>query len=140
MKQKALKVLSLTMALNILFSTMGMAFYEHTCLITTIKTISISSEDFCCEEDAGISSDNEGLTQLKQGSCCETTKVLKRTDSKTSFGNQKVKASVSYDLFTLSTPSFVSLHSFREAVVLPNSNAPPRHGRQLLTFIQTFLI
>ena len=79
MKQKALKVLSLTMALNILFSTMGMAFYEHTCLITTIKTISISSEDFCCEEDAGISSDNEGLTQLKQGSCCETTKVLKKT-------------------------------------------------------------
>lgn len=84
MKLKFLRIFSFAMALNILFSGTGLAFYEHTCDVLQETTVNIGQDKDCCGEAFVVESDFQG-PQLKQGECCHTDVQLKKLDAKAGF-------------------------------------------------------
>ena len=136
-----LKSLAFLMALNILFSSVGFAMFEHTCHSLGLTSYSFTEKQFCEMESAAIDSPTNELS-FKQNDCCETHSNFRnlKTESNSSF--EKTHTSFVAINLDLSENSFNYLRPFIYEVktVLPPSNAPPDTGRLILIKKQSYLI
>ncbi|WP_304234223.1 HYC_CC_PP family protein [Jiulongibacter sediminis] len=139
MKKQLLRIFSFAMALNIFFSSMGLAFYEHTCDVLQETTVNIGHDKDCCGEAFIIESDYEG-TQLKQGECCHTDIELKKVDTNAGFALKKVdQKSVVYTNTTVD-PIFSFVLVASEELSQSFLRPPPVPQRPLHLLYDVFLI
>jgi hypothetical protein len=141
MKKRALKILTLFMSLNILFSAMGFALFEHTCHSIGHTTFGFSEQDFC---DMAVEETEISTFELsfKQGSCCETEGNFQNLslESGSSFNTLVLPVLILDLIADTHFFNWQSVAYFDEAIPIPDTLAPPNNGRQILIKIQTFLI
>ncbi len=127
--------LAFLMAFQVLFSSTGLAFYEHSCLMTERTHLSYEQEEGCCDHGEVVTHENLEVPQLKQGLCCETDLAFEylETNSSSVFGPD---FSLFMAIFVLEPrPSvFDNPHSLtvEKHLLFPRMNAPPRSGRDIL--------
>jgi hypothetical protein len=141
MKWKLLKLLAFAMALNILFSSVGFARFEHTCHSLGITSHSFTGYEFCEMESSAIDSPSNELS-FKQNDCCETHADFKNLKTESSSSFEKTYISFVAVNFKIDGYNFTIQAIFisESDSVLPPSNAPPDSGRDILIKNQTFLI
>ena len=127
------------MALNILFSSMGLAFYEHTCSLLQETTVNLRQDDRCCGEALVIESDFEGH-QLRQGDCCHTDIELKKLETKTNSSLKKVSHSSVHilSLGKIPTPDFTLI--LDDVIFQGYYWPPPCSANPLYILFDVFLI
>ncbi|MGR3809132.1 HYC_CC_PP family protein [Jiulongibacter sp. NS-SX5] len=140
MKKQLLRILAVFMALNVLFSSTGLAFYEHTCHISLESTVSLVHEDECCGvESYTVDSDFEGH-QLKQGDCCHTEVEHKQLDINSDF---QIKKNLKAKKLTAHTQTVFGSFQFlkKSEVVFTNlQRPPPQWGLKFTVLYQQFRI
>ncbi len=135
------KLLTFILSLQLLLASIGVTVNVHTCLITGKSIISLSFIADCC----GTDNDDHDLKQwLAEAGCCtsEIDHQHVETESNTSVSSFKLSP---LQYFTLATIyQFVAVKQqmvdTRINENLAYHTPLPKHGRQLLTANQTFLI
>lgn len=162
MKKSLLRIFSLFMALNILFSSMGFAMREHQCKITKAKRYSLwqTPKDCCVKtklsdsnvETPLMASDSNIKTPLmaslpkttiKRTNCCQNATTLEKVSTNSSSFHK-----ISLPNLHLVEIGFVE-HYFNFGVInyvsssftqYRSNSPPPTWGKFLLIFIQVFRI
>ncbi|UBM59936.1 hypothetical protein LAG90_04645 [Marinilongibacter aquaticus] len=141
MKTKAIRILAFFLGLNILFSTTGMAFYEHSCSMFAKTFVSPKEAKPCCEYEIVHKDSHDDRPQFKQDQCCKSHAFFKKVNGNTSLSVSKliftaIAESLPNRAFAFSPylvlPTQLSLHHF--------AKPPPKSGRTHLVLYQQYLI
>jgi hypothetical protein len=134
MKQSTHKILTFLLAVQVMLSSTGFAFYEHTCSMSLNKKVTFHPEKACCDLKP-VASPDENQPQFKQGICCETQVNYQKLDTKSGFDSKvQFKAQQSQEVTPASFFNFEKQILVSEAAVIDSQiNAPPQTGRSLLT-------
>lgn len=112
------------MALQLLLTSTGFAFYEHTCNMTFSKKVSLEPQEACCDLQAVEAETPSHIPQFKQASCCESHLNYQKVDTQTDNGIQFLKGLHAPAFLPLEVPSFPGLDN---GLALPqkSGNHPP---------------
>jgi hypothetical protein len=141
MKRGSLKLLTLFMSLNILFSATGYALFEHTCHSIGHTTHGFSEQDFCNMESDEVDTSQYEVS-FKQSPCCETSVDYERLSLVSVSSFNTLDLPVLNICIIPRSPSFswVGIAHLEEGTRLPFSKAPPNTGRDILIDNQSFVI
>lgn len=142
MKKSLLRIFSLFMAINILFSSMGFAMREHQCKITKAKRYSVwQMPKDCCIQTKSIVFSQKAT--IKRSNCCINSTTLEKVSTNSS-GFHKISLPnlhlieigfiehyFNFDVINYVSSSFTQYRS---------NSPPPIWGKFLLIFIQIFRI
>ncbi len=126
--------ISFTMALLLLYSSMGFSRVTHTCNFTKIAKVSIGESKHCCDEQAH----KDGINQ---GKCCDIEKeyvlpTLKKVDTTIKFNGA---LSPDFHLNVFHRRIFLFPPVTTTTFLFPQAYVPP-FGRSLLSKIQLYRI
>ncbi|MDR6563830.1 MULTISPECIES: HYC_CC_PP family protein [unclassified Arcicella] len=143
MKTRLTRIFCLLMAMQVLFMSTGFSMIEHYCKIKGKQTFIFTKPPQCCANK--IQHKKQSSTSvIKKKKCCEEHKTFLKITTNASHGHDVAQGFAHHDWIDI-TPkiSFISIWA-SEAVSfqIPHrySPAPPLSGRNLLVFIQSFLI
>ena len=143
MKSSLTRIFCLLMAMQVLITSTGFSMIEHYCKIKGKQTFLFTKPPKCCANKIKHESPVK-VPVIKKKKCCdEHTTFLKITPA-ASQGHQVEHGFQQHDWITI--PSSISFNSTWATEVVSfqvshyYSPAPPRSGRNLLVFIQLFLI
>lgn len=143
MKTRLTRIFCLLMAMQVLFMSTGFSMIEHYCKIKGKQTFIFTTPPKCCANK--IKHETQSKTPvIKKKKCCEEHSTFLKITPNASQGHFVEQGFVHHDWVYI-TPkiSFISAWA-SEAVSfqIPHfySPAPPLSGRNLLVFIQLFLI
>ena len=143
MKSRFTRIFCLLMAMQVLFMSTGFSMIEHYCKLKGKQTFIFTSPPKCCFNKIKHER-KSGNPLLKRAKCCnEQTKFLK-INPNASQGHEIAQEFQTQNWIAI-TPKvlfFSALVSEAVSFQVPHfhSPAPPLFGRNLLIFIQSFLI
>lgn len=106
MKNRLKNIFTLYMVFAVLASSHSYGFYEHLCLFTKIKTVSLSPKDCSGDEPISAPQNKENnTTHFQKKSCCELTVGLKKVDDS--------KNHISFLGLFVSDTEFLKTYTFR---------------------------
>ncbi|MES2520498.1 MAG: hypothetical protein V4585_20440 [Bacteroidota bacterium] len=143
MKTRLTRILCLLMAMQVLFMSTGFSMIEHYCKIKGKQTFIFTAPPKCCANKIKHKTQSK-TSVIKKKKCCEEHTTFLKITPNASQGHFVEQGFQHHDWIDI-TPkiSFISAWA-SEAVSfqIPHfySPAPPLSGRNLLVFIQSFLI
>lgn len=143
MKIRLTRIFCLLMAMQVLFISTGFSMIEHYCKIKGKQTFFFTKPSQCCVNKIKHKSQSSAPVVKKKKCCDEHTTFLKITPN-ASHGYEIALDFVHHDWIDI-TPKISIISAWASEVVsfqIPHfySPAPPLSGRNLLVFIQSFLI
>ena len=143
MKLRLTRIFCLLMAMQVLFMSTGFSMIEHYCKIKGKQTFIFTKPPKCCANK--IQHDKQSNTPvIKKKKCCEEHSTFLKITPNASQGYFVEQGFQHHDWIVI--PTKISFHSTWASEVVsfrvPHfySPAPPLSGRNLLVFIQSFLI
>lgn len=131
------------MAMQILFMSTGFSMIEHYCKIKGKQTFIFSSPPKCCFNKIKHEKKSSNLL-LKRAKCCNEQTTFFKINPNASQGHEIAQEFQAHHWIAIPTQglSFSVWVSEAVSVQVPHfhSPAPPLSGRNLLIFIQLFLI
>ena len=143
MKSRFTRIFCLLMAIQVLFMSTGFSMIEHFCKLKGKQTFILSSPDKCCSSK--IKHENKSNNALlKRTKCCNEQTTLFKITPNASQGHE-VAQGFQPQNWIIVTPKVLSFSAWVSQAIsckVPHfhSPAPPLSGRNLLVFIQSFLI
>jgi hypothetical protein len=144
MKKVLFRTLNVIMAVIVLLSSTGFGFVEHSCTVRGKQTSLHKNASACCGKNQQQST-NHQKTTIKKTKCCSEDEKYENVEYSSSASQLVVK-------FTQNTLDWVktTLITFVQTIVEAifahisstnnKSSAVSLSGRQILVFIQSFLI
>lgn len=147
MKRALLRILSFMMACIVLITSTGFGFVEHSCLMRGKKMYLTVQKDSCkgCPSDKGHSLSLDRPI-LKKTDCCKEHQHFKNVNYTSSISHLIAKfIKAMTDMVVGGTVLFAEwlmgiLFPLEESVVAQSEIPPLLHGRDLLAFVQSFLL
>lgn len=143
MKTRLTRIFCLLMALQVLFISTGFSMIEHYCKIKGKQTFIFTKPPQCCASKIKHEKQSNKL-EVKRKKCCEEHTTFLKITPDASQGHSVEHAFQHHDWTTF--PANFLYHSTwtsgNVSFQVPHfySSAPPLSGRNLLVFIQSFLI
>lgn len=143
MKTRLTRIFCLLMAVQVLFMSTGFSMIEHYCKIKGKQTFIFTKPPQCCANK--IKHNTQSNTSIiKKKKCCEEHTTFLKITPNASQGHYVAQAFQHHDWIVIPT-SISFLSTWASEVVsfqVPHfySPAPPLSGRNLIVFIQSFLI
>lgn len=143
MKSRLTRIFCLLMAMQVLFMSTGFSMIEHYCKIKGKQTFIFSSPPKCCFNKIKHEKKSSN-SLLKRAKCCHEQTTLLKINLNASQGHEIVQVFQAQNWVAIA-PKALTLSSWVSEAVsfqIPHfySPAPPLSGRNLLVFIQSFLI
>lgn len=143
MKSRFTRIFCLLMAMQVLFMSTGFTMIEHYCKIKGKQTFIFSSPPNCCFNK--IKHEKKSSNPLfKRAKCCHEQTTFLKINLNASQGHEIAQEFQAHNWIAIAPQIFVFSTWVSEAVSfqVPHfySPAPPLSGRNLLIFIQSFLI
>lgn len=139
---KALKIATIGLSLLILFNSVGIAIYEHTCNFKNETARSLYKEDACCSKKETKKTANPQGTAFQKTECCDTDasvfvpNVFQSSSLEIKF---VVPSSILLQKYFL--PSFLALPESSDFLRLSDCSGPPLSARSsLYVLYQVFVI
>ena len=143
MKIRLTRTFCLLMAMQVLFMSTGFSMIEHYCKIKGKQTFIFTKPPKCCANKLKSATQSSTPVIKKKKCCDEHTTFLKITPN-ASQGHYVEQGFQQHDWIDVSPKIFYTSTWASEVVSfqIPHyySPAPPLSGRNLLVFIQSFLI
>ncbi|WP_144080044.1 HYC_CC_PP family protein [Flectobacillus major] len=145
MKSFITRIFCFIMALQVLFSSTGFAMNEHYCKIKGEKVWSFTKKNACCSTKEKQQFNNQ-KPSFKKTKCCGDKVVYNKISAESTHANSGENLAKNTPLdWECFVPAIVSLRNELlpiecASVIFYHSPAPPLTGRQVLLFIQSFLI
>jgi hypothetical protein len=143
MKTFLLRIFCLFMAFQVLFASTGFAMYEHFCKIKGAKTYSLTvPKKSCCSVKKANKSD-EKQTVLKRAKCCSDQVTYHKISPNASQGHKIdfQKPSLAYVPVSVCAFTYTQTNeTVSENNLLYSNSSPPLSGRDIIIFVQSFLI
>jgi len=143
MKIHLTRIFCLLMAMQVLFMSTGFSMIEHYCKIKGKQTFIFTTPPKCCANK--IKHETLSKTSvIKKKKCCEEHSTFLKITPDASQGYEVIPDFVHHDWIDI-IPKISFISAWASEVVsfqVPHfySPAPPLSGRNLLVFIQSFLI
>ena len=143
MKLRLTRIFCLLMAMQVLFMSTGFSMIEHYCKIKGKRTFIFSSPPKCCFNKIKHEKKSSN-SLLKTAKCCNEQTTLLKITPNASQGHEITQEFQAHNWVAI-TPKVLSFSAWVSEAVsfqVPHfySPAPPLSGRNLLVFIQSFLI
>ena len=143
MKLHLNRIFCLLMAMQVLFMSTGFSMIEHYCKIKGKQTFIFSSPPKCCLNKIKHEKKSSN-SLLKRAKCCNEQTTFFKMNPDTSQGYGIAQEFQAHNLISITSKVLFFSTWVSEAVSfkVPHfySPAPPLSGRNLLVFIQSFLI
>jgi hypothetical protein len=143
MKTLSLRIFCLFMAFQVLFASTGFAMYEHFCKIKGAKTYSLSvPKKTCCSPKNEINSEKK-QSVLKRAKCCSDQITYHKISPNASQGHKIDFQNLSLAYIPVSVCTFTHTQvkeTISENNLLYSNSSPPLSGRDIIIFVQSFLI
>lgn len=143
MKTRLTRIFCLLMAVQVLFMSTGFSMIEHYCKIKGKQTFIFTKPPQCCANK--IKHNTQSNTSIiKKKKCCKEHTIFLKITPHASQGHYEAQAFQHHDWIVI--PTTIAFRSTWASEVVsfqvPHfySPAPPLSGRNLLVFIQSFLI
>ena len=143
MNKALTRIFCLFMAFQVLFASTGFAMYEHYCKIKGWTTYSLSTPKKSCCSIENLSSEQSKKSSLKKAKCCSDQVSFYKISPNASQG---YKVDIKNHLPAY-IPTSVIAFIFAQASetisknnLLYSNSSPHFSGRNLLNFLQSFLI
>ncbi|MCU0323808.1 MAG: hypothetical protein MUF45_00940 [Spirosomaceae bacterium] len=143
MKTRLTRIFCLLMAMQVLFMSTGFSMVEHFCKIKGKQTFIFTKPSQCCANKIKHANQSN-TTKIKKKKCCEEHTTFLKITPNASHGHFAEHGFQHHDwIYTAPQKSFIfdwvsGVVSFQVRHFY--SPAPPLSGRNLLVFIQLFLI
>ena len=143
MKTFSLRIFCFLMAFQVLFASTGFAMYEHFCKIKGSITYSLSApKKSCCSVKKEVKFD-EKQSVLKRAKCCSDQITHHKISPNASQGHKIDFQNSSLAYIHTSACTFTctqTSETISKNNLLYSNLSPPLSGRDILIFIQSFLI
>ncbi|WP_234737034.1 hypothetical protein [Tellurirhabdus bombi] len=147
MKRTLLRILSFVMACIVLITSTGFGFIEHSCLMRGKKMYLAVQKDSCkgCPSEKGHSFPIDKPI-IKKTDCCQEHQHFKNVNYTSSISHLVAKfIKVVTDMVIDGTVLFAEwlmgiLFPLEEPEIVQVESPPLPHGRDLLAFVQSFLL
>ena len=143
MKSRFNRIFCLLMAMQVLFMSTGFSMIEHYCKLKGKQTFIFSSPPKCCVNKTKHEK-KASNSVLKRSKCCDEQTTFFKINPNASHGPELVQDFQDHNWIDITPKGLFFSIWVSEAVTfrVPHfySPAPPLSGRNLLVFIQSFLI
>ncbi len=143
MNKTLTRIFCLFMAFQVLFASTGFAMYEHFCKIKGAKTYSLSApKKTCCS----VNKENkfeQKQSVLKRAKCCSDHISHYKINPNASQGHKIDFKNLSLTYIPASGCAFIyaqTSETIAENTLLYSNPSPPLSGRDIIVFVQSFLI
>ncbi|MFD1818818.1 hypothetical protein SAMN04515674_11727 [Pseudarcicella hirudinis] len=141
MKTLFLRILSLFIAIQVLIASTGFVITEHMCRISGDTTYLFSKPE-TCHSNLKEKSCKAGFNQTK---CCQDFSSYARisVNSANNSNNKLILQSPDFHEIKelcINSPIYLSINHYNSSLTSPTNKIPILAGKDLLIFIQTFLI
>lgn len=140
--QKALKIASFCLSLLILFNSVGIAVYEHTCNFKNETARSYFKTDTCCSKKEASNQIKKDTFSFQKTSCCETESsvlvpnVFQSAGLDFRFGSVLIS-----QLSSVIVPAFMAIEHETNFLRFSDCSGPPLSVRSTLHVLyQVFVI
>jgi hypothetical protein len=143
MKTLLLRIFCLFMAFQVLFASTGFAMYEHFCKIKGAKTYSLSAPKKTCCSLKKANNSEQKQPVLKRAKCCSDQITYHKISPNASQGHKIdfQKLSPAYILASVCAFTYTQTsETISENNLLYSNSSPPLSGRDIIIFVQSFLI
>lgn len=143
MKTRLTRIFCLLMAMQVLFMSTGFSMIEHYCKIKGKQTFIFTTPPKCCTNKIKHETPSK-IPVIKKKKCCEEHTTFLKITPNASQGHFVEQVFQHHDWVNIN-PKISFISAWASEVVsfqVPHfySPAPPLSGRNLLVFIQSFLI
>ncbi len=143
MKSRFTRIFCLLMAMQVLFMSTGFSMIEHYCKLKGKQTFIFTKPPKCCVNKIKHKKEYSNSV-LKRKKCCDEQTTFFKINPNASQGNDLAQEFQTHNWIAI-TPKVLFFSAWVSKVVsfqVPHfhSPAPPLSGRNLLVFIQSFLI
>jgi hypothetical protein len=144
MTQNLCRIFSLFLAIILLFSSVGMALNYHTCKESGKTEVSLSSSDFCCNENE-VNNSGKGDKKAEpnqEENCCETNKKHVKLDQEAEKSSISILSFnfVFYIIYKFRFADLFGYNSDKDYEPSPSTSSYSNYGRYLLSLFQVFRI
>ena len=143
MNKTSTRIFCLFMAFQVLFASTGFAMYEHFCKIDGSTTYSFSTPKKSCCSAEKQSTENQRSSNLKGAKCCSDQityhKIVSDASQRHKIDFKTPSLAYTSALFCASIHTQTS-ETISENTLLYSNSLPPLSGRDIIIFVQSFLI
>jgi hypothetical protein len=136
--------ISLTLALSILLSSVGIALPRHICLMTGIvQKAPAASEESCCRKKAACDEETVKIKKTsEEDACCALSVEHEKLNPEASLKGSSVQfQALSPALLPVLQACWQApLQTTQQEILTYSDSSPPLYGRSLLTQIQILII
>ncbi len=137
---KAKKIFTIYMVLTILVSSNTFAYYEHVCLLTKVKSLSLQPNS-CASSDSEKKAEDFS-PHFQKKTCCDLNLVVKKIDQ-SNFHNFSFNSITNYFFDLISNPladfQFLPFNLLTQTLGFTNTS-PPFFLEKIYIFISVFRI